>query len=111
MRKQIIAGVLAGVMAGMTIAGAGLQKVNAEEYLGVAEIHAVSKDGGYEQELQTLPFGRADVSESSNFVRVHPDHTRQTMLGVGGAITESAAYNILKLSKAEQNEVYEAYFG
>ena len=111
MNRRIVAGTLAGVMVAMAAGGAGLQKVSAEEYLGQAEVHVVSKGGGYEQELQYLPFERIDATESSGYVKVYPEETRQTMLGVGGAITESAAYNIQKLSAEEQNEVYEAYFG
>ncbi len=111
MNKKFVAGTLAGIMVGMTVCTTGTLRASAEEYLGEAQIHTVSKDGGYEQELQTVPFVRADATESSGFVKVYPDQTRQTMLGVGGAITESAAFNIQKLTPEEQNEVYEAYFG
>lgn len=111
MKKQIAAGMLAGIMLAMSVTSAGIPKVHAQEYLGEARIHVVSKDGGYEQDLQYLPFVKADATASSGFVKVYPEETRQTMLGVGGAITESAAFNIQKLSPAEQNEVYEAYFG
>ncbi len=111
MKKQVIAGVLASVMIGTVLGSANVQRVNAEEYLGEAEVYTVSKGGGYEQERLKIPFGKANAADSHDFVRVYPEHTRQTMLGVGGAITESAAFNIQKLTPEEQNEVYEAYFG
>ncbi len=111
MKKQIAAGVMACMMVGTALNGTVVQRVRAQEYLGDAQIHVVSKDGGYEQQLQYLPFVKADVTASTDFVKVYPDQTRQTMLGVGGAITESAAFNIQKLSPQEQAEVYEAYFG
>lgn len=54
MNRKIVAGALAGIMVAMTAGGAGLQRAAAQEYLGQAEVHVVSKDGGYEQELQIL---------------------------------------------------------
>lgn len=111
MKKKMIAGMLTAAMLGMSLSGFQVQKVQAEENLGKVGIHIAAKEGGYDQTLPDLYFQKADASKSSGYVKVYPQEKRQTFLGVGGAMTESAAYNLQKLSKEKQDEVYEAYFG
>ena len=43
-------------------------------------------------------------------INVYPDVEYQEMLGFGGAITETSAYNFMKLSESRRNELAKAYF-
>ncbi len=47
---------------------------------------------------------------SPNLVRVLSGQRRQTMLGIGGAMTEASASVLSRLSPAQRQEVYNAYF-
>ncbi|QMS84427.1 glycoside hydrolase family 30 protein [Candidatus Xianfuyuplasma coldseepsis] len=41
---------------------------------------------------------------------LNPQTTYQTMLGFGGAFTESSAYNLLRINEAKREEAIKAYF-
>lgn len=111
MRRKVVAGMLTFAMFGMSLSSFSPTQVCAADDLGKVEVHVSAKEGGYDQTLPELQFEKADTAQSSGYVKVYPDEKRQTFLGVGGAMTESAAYNLQKLSKEQQEEVYEAYFG
>ena len=111
MRRKVVAGMLTFAMFGMSLSSFSPTQVCAADDLGKVEVHVSAKEGGYDQTLPDLQFEKADAAQSSGYVKVYPDEKRQTFLGVGGAMTESAAYNLQKLSKEQQEEVYEAYFG
>lgn len=111
MRKKVVANLLTFTMLGTILSNTQMSQVYASENLGSATVHIVAKEGGYDQTLPDLQFKKTDVTQSSNYVKVCPEETRQTFLGVGGAMTESAAYNLQKLTAEQQEEVYEAYFG
>ena len=111
MRRKVVAGMLTFAMFGMSLSSFSPTQVCAADDLGKVEVHVSAKEGGYDQTLPDLQFEKADTAQSSGYVKVYPDEKRQTFLGVGGAMTESAAYNLQKLSKEQQEEVYEAYFG
>ncbi|MFP5040882.1 glycoside hydrolase family 30 protein [Parasediminibacterium sp. JCM 36343] len=49
-------------------------------------------------------------TETEIFVYVDPLHTFQTMLGIGGALTDAAAETLAKLPREKQQEVLKAYY-
>ena len=48
--------------------------------------------------------------ETQVCVFVDPGHTFQTMLGIGGALTDASAKTFAKLPKAQQQEFLKAYY-
>ncbi|MGH7529964.1 MAG: glycoside hydrolase family 30 protein [Gemmatimonadales bacterium] len=59
----------------------------------------------------TLVFQEAaPISEGAMYVFVDPRRTFQTMLGIGGALTDAAAETFAKLPAARQAELLEAYY-
>lgn len=54
------------------------------------------------------PFGQPLESQACIFV--DPDKTFQTVLGIGGAITDASAETFYKLSKEKQHEIIDAYY-
>ncbi len=48
--------------------------------------------------------------ETQTVVFVNPDHTFQTFVGIGGAITDASAETFAKLSPAKQEELLTAYY-
>ena len=53
---------------------------------------------------------QAQPLETQPTVFVDPTHTFQTMLGIGGALTDAAAETFAKLPKARQQEFLQAYY-
>jgi glucosylceramidase len=53
---------------------------------------------------------QAQPLETQPTVFVYPEHTFQTMLGIGGALTDAAAETFAKLPKAQQQEFLQAYY-
>ena len=51
-----------------------------------------------------------DPGEENGVINICPDVEYQEMLGFGGAITETSAYNFMKLSESRRNELAKAYF-
>ncbi len=60
-------------------------------------------------EVAALQLGHA-LTERENSVFVDPTRRFQTVMGVGGAITDAAAETYAKLSKAKQAEFVKAYY-
>lgn len=79
--------------------------------LNPVTITTIRQANGFAEEVTQTSFEYSEEFPSSNYVFVFPDSTGQTMLGLGGAMSESAAYNISKLSADQQAMVYEAYYG
>ncbi|WP_210116054.1 glycoside hydrolase family 30 protein [Hymenobacter wooponensis] len=48
--------------------------------------------------------------ETQPTVFVDPNHSFQTMIGIGGALTDAAAETFAKLPKAQQQELLQAYY-
>ena len=51
-----------------------------------------------------------DFGAEGEVINVYPDVEYQEMLGFGGAITETSAYNFMKLSESRRNELAKVYF-
>ena len=59
----------------------------------------------------TLTFGESEpTSEGRVYVFVDPAKTFQTMIGIGGALTDAAAETFAKLPAARQQELLDAYY-
>jgi len=59
----------------------------------------------------TLVFGEsAPTSEGTVYVFVDPRRTFQTVLGIGGALTDAAAETFAKLPESRRSEVLQAYY-
>src|SRR5437899_8362028 len=59
----------------------------------------------------TLLFKAAEpITEAQIYVFVDPRRTFQTMIGIGGALTDAAAETFAKLPAAQQEEVMTAYY-
>src|SRR5438552_2108591 len=59
----------------------------------------------------TLLFKQAEpITEAQIYVFVDPRRTFQTMIGIGGALTDAAAETFAKLPAARQEEVMTAYY-
>ena len=50
-------------------------------------------------------------SENPSEIILNPEKTYQTITGFGGSFTESSAYLLNRLSKANRDEILQAYFG
>src|SRR5665213_4197143 len=62
-------------------------------------------------QTETLHFtDKPQPVETEVAVFVDPSKTFQTMLGIGGAVTDASAETFYKLPKATQQEVMTAYF-
>jgi len=52
-----------------------------------------------------------EPSENPSIIKINPDSTYQTITGIGGSFTESSAYLLNRLSKANRDKILQAYFG
>ena len=50
------------------------------------------------------------ITEKQEYIFVDPTKTFQTVLGIGGALTDASAETFYKLPKAKQREILTAYF-
>ena len=57
-----------------------------------------------------LSLSTSNPSQSSAIIKIDDSSTFQTIVGFGGAFTESAAYALSKLSPEKRNEAIKAYF-
>lgn len=76
------------------------------------EVYLTAKDTENRLTRQTplTLSAREPLTESKQFVFIDPSKTFQTVLGIGGALTDAAAETYAKLPKAKQLELINAYF-
>lgn len=79
--------------------------------LGEVQVFLTQQYGTWYEEQEPLAFYKTNPGQQGSIIQVFPDREGQTFLGIGGAMTESAAYNLSKLSYSEQERVLEAYYG
>ncbi len=72
----------------------------------VVEVYETSEAGNKLSRL--TEFVKADIEVS---IQLKPEQTLQTITGFGGAFTESSAYLLNQISKANRKKIIEAYFG
>jgi glucosylceramidase len=97
---------------GMTIAGITLADDVSEHSEMTADVYLTARDTGQrlakagELHFVDLP----QPGEKQQCVFVDPTKTFQTVLGIGGALTDAAAETFYKLPKDRQQEILKAYF-
>lgn len=59
---------------------------------------------------RVFPGKNVPVSKTIPRITIDSEHPRQTIIGFGGAFTESACHNLAQLSPAKQAEAFRAYY-
>ena len=85
--------------------GAGYPKTHVEIYVTAKDTGQRMAKAG-EAELADSP----PVTEKEEYIFVDPAKTFQTVLGIGGALTDAAAETFYKLPEGKQQEILKAYF-
>lgn len=111
MKKSIISKFQAFAIACSFMLTLPLSRPLAEFDYGQAEVTVSSYYGDQCREMPNLLFHKTDSRLNKYYLRINKNERRQEFLGLGGAISESAAYNIAKLNSDKQAEIYEAYYG
>lgn len=74
-------------------------------------MQAITTDLNEKKYWQAQPLAPSAEADYIHAVCLYPDLTGQTFAGFGGAFTESAGYNWLKLDAARRAEFAECYYG
>ncbi|URZ14536.1 glycoside hydrolase family 30 protein [Clostridium felsineum] len=74
------------------------------------QVTVTSKDGSNATVMPSINMKDTQISTGDNYIQVFPQEKRQQMLGIGGAVTESAAYSISTMPIDIQKKIYDAYF-
>lgn len=70
------------------------------------EVFETSKSGNLFSKIES-----SKQDEAQATIQLLPSQTFQTLTGIGGSFTESSAYLLNQLGKANRNKIIEAYFG
>lgn len=112
MKHTILLSALGALLASCTTCAAEVTTSAYTPAGGAVTVYTSAK-GASEQltrsESKALQAGHA-LTEVENSIFVNPTKRFQTVMGVGGAITDSAAETYAKLSKAKQAEFMKAYY-
>jgi glucosylceramidase len=73
-------------------------------------ITMTSRDGNRATEMPDALMDDIRLNPGDYYIHVFSGEKRQEMLGIGGAITESAAYNISAMPANLQKQIFDAYF-
>jgi len=74
------------------------------------QITMTSRDGSNASVMPSITMTDMQINPGDNYIHVFSGEKRQEMLGIGGAITESAAYNISTMPANIQKQIFDAYF-
>src|ERR1039457_1573378 len=91
---------------------AGTSQSTAENLKSHVEIYVTAKDTGQrlsktdEVELAESP----PINEKQQYIFVCPSKTFQTVIGIGGALTDASAETFYKLPEDKRQEILTAYF-
>lgn len=79
---------------------------------GAVKVYTTALNTSYRlSPVEDIQFtGAGDLVERKVFVFVDDSRTFQTMLGIGGAITDASAETFARMSGAQQNEFLKAYY-
>lgn len=78
---------------------------------GTVKVYQTVKGGVMDARLDDLTFVPYDnTQDTKKTLRVFVGDTKQEILGLGGAMTEAAAYNLSLLTEEQRQAVYDAYF-
>ncbi|MDQ8202747.1 glycoside hydrolase family 30 protein [Pelagicoccus sp. SDUM812003] len=94
--------VVCGAALAATLTAEGASSAQAAE----VEVYQSSRAG---DQLARVEVPQAGI-DASREIRLYPDRGYQTIVGIGGAFTESAADALSALSEEKRREVIEAYF-
>jgi glucosylceramidase len=77
-----------------------------------ADIYVTAQDTGDRlHKVATLPFAaHGSIVEATPYVYIDPSKTFQSIVGIGGALTDAAAETYAKLPAAKQTELIRAYY-
>lgn len=85
--------------------------VGAAENTNPVAVYLTAKDTQHLAKIADLSFApMAQPTEKEQCVFVDPSKTFQTLLGIGGALTDASAETFYKLPKDKQQEILQAYF-
>lgn len=87
-------------------------KQNASSAKGTVKVYTTAFNTSYRlTPMGSISFASAGpIAENKVFVFVDDTHTFQTMLGIGGAITDASAEVFARMTPAQQNELLKAYY-
>src|SRR5258708_25378553 len=91
---------------------AGTSQSVAESSKSHVEIYVTAKDTG-QRLSKTNDVELADsapINEKEQYIFADPSKTFQTVIGIGGALTDASAETFYKLPKDKQRQVLKAYF-
>lgn len=83
-----------------------------EAFLKTVKIYTTAENTSYRlSPVEEVSFTAPDVlNERKVFVFVDDSHSFQTMLGIGGAITDASAETFARMSVDQQNDLIKAYY-
>jgi glucosylceramidase len=105
MKKKCLAVLLSGLLTGGLCSTYGAASYSGTVYLTAKDTPYRLANGG-ELNFIDLP----QPSEKQETIFVDPSKTFQTVIGIGGALTDAAAETFYKLPKDKQREILTAYF-
>jgi glucosylceramidase len=109
MKKAILTVIAAGLTGGLMPMGAQADPEAAPGHV-VVYLTAKGKEAKLAKVGEPAFFDLAQPTEQQAAVFVDPNKRFQTLLGIGGALTDAAAETFYKLPKARQQEILTAYF-
>src|SRR5208282_6826817 len=109
MKQTIIAIILASSLTLFMItasqAASGFSGTHAEVYVTAKDTGQRLAKAGEAELVNHLP-----ATEKEEYIYVDPSKTFQTILGIGGALTDAAAETFYKVPEGKQQEILRAYF-
>ncbi|MDS0526985.1 hypothetical protein NNC19_14930 [Clostridium sp. SHJSY1] len=93
-----------------TVFYTGSIRAFAKNEKNLVEVTVTSKDGSNLEKIPNLVMKDIKIDDGDNYIDIFPKEKRQEMLGIGGAMTESAAYSISMMSEDIQKQIYDSYF-
>jgi glucosylceramidase len=106
MKQIIIANISLILLVAVPAQGApGYSKSPVEIYVTAKDTGQRLAKAGEAELLDKLP-----VVEKEEYIFVDPSKTFQTVIGIGGALTDAAAETFYKVPEARQQEILRAYF-
>ena len=114
MKRQLTASCLAFLAAGIIVSGTVKAQTAPQYNPSNKTVKVYVTEKGTDNKLtatETLHFtAKPQTVETEVAVFVDPNKTFQTMLGIGGALTDASAETFYKLPKDKQKEILTAYY-
>lgn len=96
----------------LNFTNANAQPPRKDKLLKTVKIYTTAENTSYRlSPVEEIPFMDPDaLVEKKVFVFIDDSRSFQTMLGIGGAITDASAETFARLSAGQQNELIKAYY-